>query len=50
MARYDITQQLSTQLNVENLLDETYYSQIGFFNQLAYGEPRNINVGIKYQF
>lgn len=50
MARYDITQQLSTQLNVDNLLDETYYSQIGFFNQLAYGEPRNINVGIKYQF
>jgi len=32
------------------VLDETYYSQIGFFDQYAYGEPRNISVGLKYQF
>ena len=50
MAGYDFSNQLSVQANVSNLLDETYYSQIGFYNQLAYGEPRNINVSLKYQF
>ena len=50
MARYDITKQLSLQLNVDNLLDKTYYSQIGFFDQLAYGKPRSINLNLSYQF
>jgi outer membrane receptor for ferric coprogen and ferric-rhodotorulic acid len=50
MARYDLNNQLSMQLNVDNLFDETYYSQIGFFSQLAYGEPRNINLNLKYKF
>lgn len=50
MARYDITSQLSAQLNVDNLLDKTYYSQIGFYNQLEYGEPRNITLTMNYQF
>lgn len=50
MARYDFTPQLSAQLNVDNLLDETYYSQIGFYNQLEYGEPRNATVSMNYQF
>ncbi|WP_439136176.1 TonB-dependent siderophore receptor [Pseudomaricurvus sp.] len=50
MARYDFTPQLSAQLNVDNLLDETYYSQIGFYNQLEYGEPRNATLSMNYQF
>ncbi|UTF60644.1 TonB-dependent siderophore receptor [Gilvimarinus sp. DA14] len=50
MTRYDITSQLSVQLNVDNLLDETYYSQIGFYNQLEYGEPRNVTASLSYQF
>lgn len=50
MARYQITPQLSAQLNVDNLLDETYYSQIGFYNQLEYGEPRNATLSMNYQF
>jgi len=50
MARYDLNEQLSMQLNVDNLLDKTYYSQIGFFGQLAYGEPRNVSLNLKYQF
>jgi outer membrane receptor for ferric coprogen and ferric-rhodotorulic acid len=50
MARYDLDDQLSMQLNVDNLFDKTYYSQIGFFGQLAYGEPRNISLNLKYQF
>ncbi len=50
MARYDIDEQLSAQLNIDNLFDEKYFSQIGFFNQYAYGEPRNISLKVKYQF
>ena len=50
MARYDVSQQLSVQLNVSNLLDETYYSQIGFYSQLAYGMPRNLSAELRYQF
>ncbi|WP_250463340.1 TonB-dependent siderophore receptor [Microbulbifer litoralis] len=50
MARYQFTEQLSGQLNVDNLLDEEYYSQIGFYNQLEYGEPRNFNASLNYRF
>jgi outer-membrane receptor for ferric coprogen and ferric-rhodotorulic acid len=50
MARYDFSRQLSAQMNVSNLLDETYYSQIGFYSQLAYGMPRNISAELRYQF
>lgn len=50
MARYAFSEHISAQLNVDNLLDEEYYSQIGFFDQLAFGEPRNYNVGVTYRF
>lgn len=50
MAKYDFSRQLSAQVNVSNLLDEEYYSQIGFFNQLAYGEPRNVTATLNYSF
>jgi outer membrane receptor for ferric coprogen and ferric-rhodotorulic acid len=50
MARYDLTDNLSAQLNVDNLLDEEYYNQIGFYSQLEYGEPRNFTVSMNYQF
>ena len=50
MARYDITDNLSAQLNVDNLLDEEYYNQIGFYNQLEFGEPRNFTLTMNYDF
>lgn len=50
MARYQVSENLSAQLNVDNLFDKTYYSQIGFYTQLAYGEPRNVSLKLKYQF
>lgn len=50
MARYDVTEQLSVQFNVDNLFDETYYSQIGFFEQYGYGTPRNFTLGATYSF
>ncbi|HEX7763050.1 MAG TPA: TonB-dependent receptor, partial [Cellvibrio sp.] len=50
MARYQINDQISVQFNVDNLLDETYYSQIGFFDQYGYGAPRNYTLGATYSF
>ncbi|VUD62406.1 Ferripyoverdine receptor [Thalassocella blandensis] len=50
MARYQFNDQLSSQINIDNVFDETYYSQIGFYTQLAYGKPRDITLSVKYQF
>ncbi len=50
MARYDFTANLSAQINVDNLLDKEYYSQIGFYNQLEFGQPRNFTVSLDYSF
>ncbi|WP_338575482.1 TonB-dependent siderophore receptor [Brevundimonas olei] len=50
MARYDLSDALQLQANVENLFDETYYSQIGFFSQYRYGAPRNATVSLRYRF
>lgn len=49
MARYDF-ERASVQLNVENLTDETYYSQIGFYGGYWYGRPRNATLNFKYYF
>lgn len=50
MARYDLTEQVSLQANVDNVFDETYYSQIDFFDQYRYGAPRNYTVALTYRF
>lgn len=50
MVRYDVTDRFVAQVNVHNVLDEIYYSQIGFYNQLAYGEPRNVALTMSYKF
>ncbi len=50
MARYDLTDQVSMQANVDNVFDETYYSQIRYFSQYRYGAPRNYTVALTYRF
>lgn len=50
MARYAVTDELQIQLNVENLLDKTYYSQTGFYSQYRYGAPRNYTISATYKF
>ncbi|MCJ2182565.1 TonB-dependent siderophore receptor [Novosphingobium sp. 1949] len=50
MARYRLDNGLSAQVNVANLFDKTYYSQIGFYSQYAYGEPRSVTVTLRYGF
>ena len=50
MARYELSEKLQVQANVENLFDTTYYSQIGFYSQYRYGAPRNFTLGATYRF
>lgn len=50
MARYALAENISIQANVENLLDETYYSQAGFFSQYRYGAPRNFTLSANFRF
>lgn len=50
MARYEVSPRTSLQLNIQNALDETYYSQIGFYNQYAYGAPRSAMLTLKHKF
>jgi outer membrane receptor for ferric coprogen and ferric-rhodotorulic acid len=50
MARYQISPSLQAQLNLNNVFDEEYYSQIGFYSQLAYGAPRNVTASLRYDF
>ncbi|TCK07473.1 TonB-dependent siderophore receptor [Marinobacterium mangrovicola] len=50
MARYELSDQVSAQLNVNNLFDKKYYSQIGFWSRGVYGEPRNVLLTLKARF
>lgn len=50
MARFDFTDKVSATLNVNNLFDKKYYSQIGFFNQGWYGAPRNVMLSLRAQY
>lgn len=50
MARYDITPQLSAQLNANNVLDETYFDVFDAYAALTYGEPANVIASLKYRF
>jgi outer-membrane receptor for ferric coprogen and ferric-rhodotorulic acid len=50
MARYELSENVQLQANVENLLDKSYYSQIGFYSQYRYGSPRNFSASVNYKF
>lgn len=50
MARYDITTNLSAQLNINNLFDKTYYTMFDAFDQMTYGTPRNSTLRLTYKF
>lgn len=50
MAAYDLTEQLSLQLNVNNVFDQTYYNTNSWFGGYIYGEPRNALVTLRYGF
>lgn len=50
MARYDITRQLSAQLNINNVFDETYYGMFDAYSQITYGAPRSVSLSANYKF
>ncbi|WP_319006055.1 TonB-dependent siderophore receptor [Methylobacillus gramineus] len=50
MARYQLSKQLSANLNINNVFDKKYYTNIGFYNSGYYGEPRNAMLTFKYAF
>lgn len=50
MAKYQFSPEFSTQLNIDNATDETYYTNIGTFGQIAYGSPRAVSLSAQYNF
>ncbi|MNN66388.1 Ferripyoverdine receptor precursor [compost metagenome] len=50
MGRYQFTDRLSATVNVNNLFDKYYYTNIGFYNSSYYGDPRNVMVTSRYDF
>lgn len=50
MARYQVTENLSATLNVNNLFDKYYYTNIGFYNTAYYGDPRNVMLNTRWDF
>ncbi len=50
MARYDITDNLSAQLNVDNLTDEKYFDIFDAYGAMTYGAPRSVTASAKYHF
>lgn len=50
MAGYRFTDQLSGQLNINNLLDEKYYTIFDTFSTYTWGEPRNLTLTLNYKF
>ncbi|SDU43338.1 TonB-dependent siderophore receptor [Pseudomonas yamanorum] len=50
LARYDIDKHLSASVNLNNVFDRQYYSGYGLYNSYFSGDPRNVMVGLKYQF
>ena len=50
MARYDISENLSAQLNANNVTDEKYFDIFDAFGALTYGAPRSLTASAKYRF
>ncbi|MCF2859557.1 TonB-dependent siderophore receptor [Pseudoalteromonas sp. SMS1] len=51
MARYDVTEQLSVSLNIDNLFDKSYHNAISTWDgSVTWGEPRNWKLSLRYDF
>jgi outer membrane receptor for ferric coprogen and ferric-rhodotorulic acid len=50
MARYQVTDNVSATLNVNNVFDKKYYTNIGFYNSVYYGDPRNVMLSTRWDF
>jgi len=50
VAGYDVSKDLKTTVNVNNLFDKHYYSGIGNYGTAFWGAPRNVMFNVKYSF
>lgn len=50
MARYKITDNLSATVNVNNVFDKKYYTNVGFYTSVSYGDPRNVMLTTRWDF
>ncbi|MBV6287734.1 TonB-dependent siderophore receptor [Pseudomonas aegrilactucae] len=50
MAAYDLNPHLKLSANLNNLFDKAYYSGIGNYYSVYYGNPRNVMFNVKYSF
>ena len=50
MARYDITRQLSAQVNVNNLFDKQHFGMFAAYGAITYAAPRSVSASLKYRF
>lgn len=50
MARYEFTENLSGQLNANNVTDEKYFDIFDAYGALTYGAPRSLTASAKYSF
>ncbi|MNZ65340.1 Ferric-pseudobactin BN7/BN8 receptor precursor [compost metagenome] len=48
MARYDINDNLSASVNLNNVFDREYFSSVNTYG--VYGEPRNVMASLKYTY
>ncbi|SDG88795.1 MULTISPECIES: TonB-dependent siderophore receptor [unclassified Duganella] len=49
-AGYEINRNLRAQLNISNLTDKKYYRNIGFYDGVFWGEPRNVSLTLTARF
>jgi outer membrane receptor for ferric coprogen and ferric-rhodotorulic acid len=50
MASYQITEEISAKININNLFDKKYYSSVPYYNAAFYGAPRNVMLSVSAQF
>ncbi|MBB3101714.1 TonB-dependent siderophore receptor [Azomonas macrocytogenes] len=50
MSKYQFTDKLSATLNINNLFDKYYYTNIGYYSTKAYGEPRSMMLTTRWDF
>ena len=48
-AGYRVDENFSAQLNINNLLDKEYFSNVGFYNGVYWGEPRNVRLTLRWK-
>ncbi|RSZ27305.1 TonB-dependent siderophore receptor [Acinetobacter bereziniae] len=49
-ASYKLSDELTASLNINNLFDEKYYLNVGFYNGVYWGEPRNVTLTLRAKF